>query len=74
MSREKWKNLFRAGIGSVGWFYAAMLTWKEATDSWQAVPWYELLLVSVVGFGILVPGIIGLWANYVSTNDREDAT
>jgi hypothetical protein len=59
MTKEEWKKVLLAGFAASGWAYAIMLTRKEVFDVWQSVPWWEMLLESLIVFFVLTP--LAIW-------------
>jgi hypothetical protein len=64
MTKKELKRLVLSGLAAAGWIYAIMLTRKEISDVWQGVPWYEMLTVSLLGFGVLFPLLIWIWIRF----------
>jgi formate-dependent nitrite reductase membrane component NrfD len=68
MTKDELTKLFLTSLTVTGWMYALMLTRKEVSDVWQGIPWYTMLIICVLGFGLLLPLFLWAWITY---NRRE---
>lgn len=73
MSREHFRVLFARAFTVTGWFYALMLTAKEAVGYMDHIPWYEMLAANVIILMICTPLVYWIYYRYWPNADPDQA-